>query len=261
MSPLTTSSVSSRSGIKPQRAGCAERLALPLPVHVEPGGDRLGLREVRLDQLAEMADADVGPVARRLRASQSKISSRIGRSPTGNERLWQHRRVGAQPRAQAAGEHRRSHRARRSRRVLVGPVAMRLASSHSTVRASPARSSTSRLPARQLGRPAEVAEQSRHLAATRAQPLRVELDLEPVPDELADQLRQLADRHVAAAAELQRARRRRRRPRRSPSARRPCRSRTSGRAAARAARAGRASRAAPACAIVGMIARADWWGP
>ena len=66
-----------------QRAGGAERLVLPVPAQLEVVRQRVGLREVDLDQLAEVADAEVDRRGRPQACSRRRMCSRIGRSPTG----------------------------------------------------------------------------------------------------------------------------------------------------------------------------------
>ena len=92
-----------------QGSGRAERLLrLPVPVELERIRDDRALAEVDADQVAEVADAEVGlgePGGREL--AQDDLEDRP--VADGEEGLRQDRRVGPEPHSEAPGEDDRSH--------------------------------------------------------------------------------------------------------------------------------------------------------
>ena len=93
---------------EPQCPGCPERLLLPVPAQLEIGRQSLGLREVDLDQLSEVSDAQVDlPHAGSVQPEKDVLEDR----PVADrhERLGQDRRVRAQPHAEAPRQDHSPH--------------------------------------------------------------------------------------------------------------------------------------------------------
>src|SRR5436305_9460279 len=119
-----------------QRARGALRLVLPVPVELKAVGEDPLLREVQLDELAEVADAEVDLLYARVRqAAHDVLEDRAVADR--HERLGDDRRVGAQPRSEASGQDHGSH-------MTYCPTLKRpsLARIQSIVRATPSRSAT-----------------------------------------------------------------------------------------------------------------------
>ena len=109
-------------GDDPKRAGRAERLVLPVPAQLELVRQACRLGEVDLDQLAQMADAEVDRVdARGVQTAEDVLEDR----PVADrdERLGQDRRVRPQAHAEAPRQDHRSVSTRASARWCLCPAA------------------------------------------------------------------------------------------------------------------------------------------
>src|SRR5437763_1568794 len=202
-SPLTTTSVSSRPGTRRSAPAVPSRSLSHSQCTSSPAGivfacvKYVWISSPRCPMHTSTRSAP-------WRTSHSKISSRIGRSPTGTSGfgstvVYGRSRVPNPPASTAA-----LIGAAPSRCVLVGAVAI-LVGREPLERPGEAGAQVDLgMPAGQRLGGAAVRQQARHFTGRGSQPLRVELDLERAPGELADQLGQLPDRDIAAAAELER---------------------------------------------------------
>ena len=237
MSPLTTSSVSSTSGTNRSAPAVPSGSDSHCQWTSRPGRDRLRLREVGLDQLAQMADADVDALRAAARQpAEDQLQDRAVADR--HQRLGQDRRVRPQPRAEPTGQDGGSHRppgaapsgragppSDRSTGVLQGAVAMLVVAQPLDRPLQTRRAGRPRAPSRSARVAREWSQSSRgtSLAAGRTR------SGSSSGSSSARSARRSApparrSRRRAPLPELERLAERPRRRRRSPSGRRRCRS-------------------------------------